>query len=425
MTRDADHATIESLQGEIERLRERVAELEAERSRDDLPYREIFDALPISAVVRLAGGLGVGANRLHWQTTGLSPETVKTSPHNILEDPQVAAGGIVGAFLRAAAGEIVETEPVFYDLSKSGLPGAHDLKLWVETVFFPVVDAAGEKYVVELHRDVTEQQRARREARSQEGLIRALLDNSPMVLVAKDLERRYTMVSRRAREMLDLRWEDLEGKTGDELFPREVAELIQVTDRQVLETLEPVHYDEELRAKGRAYHLFTVKFPLLDAEGKPNGICSISADVTERRAAEEENRRLQEEVLRVREAALRALSTPLIPIAKGVLAMPLIGDVDRARARQVLETLLDGVVRSRARIAILDVTGVTGAGDEVADGLVQVAGAVRLLGAEVVLTGIQPPMARVIAGMDEGLRGCVIRGTFESGIEYALRESRR
>ncbi|WP_437746817.1 STAS domain-containing protein [Sorangium sp. So ce1504] len=102
--------------------------------------------------------------------------------------------------------------------------------------------------------------------------------------------------------------------------------------------------------------------------------------------------------------------------------MPLVGDFDKDRARQVLETLLDGVVQRGARTAILDVTG---AGDEVAQGLVQIAKAVRLLGAEVVLTGVQPQMARVIAAIEESLHGvAVVRSTLESGIDHALRARR-
>jgi anti-anti-sigma regulatory factor len=304
--------TIAALRSENDRLRQRVAELERERGSDDpdlsfrLPYRQIVEHFPIGIVVRRADGASIGANRLHYAATGVEPPTPETKLHNILHDEQAVEGGFAAGFLRAAQGEIVELEPKLVDVSRVGLPGAYDIKLWIDTLFFPVTDEAGARYVIETHRDVTRQQL--------------------------------------------------------ELF--------------------------------------------------------------ERQAAEEENRRLQEEIQRTREAALRALSTPLIPIAEGVLAMPLVGDFDRDRARQVLETLLDGVVQRGARTAILDVTGVTGAGDEVAQGLVQIAKAVRLLGAEVVLTGVQPQMARVIAAIEESLHGVVVRSTLESGIDHALRARR-
>lgn len=74
----------------------------------------------------------------------------------------------------------------------------------------------------------------------------------------------------------------------------------------------------------------------------------------------------------------------------------------------------------RAHVAILDVTGVPGAGPEVVDGLVQAAKAVRLLGAQVVLTGIQPSMAQMLTSMGSSLAGIVTRGTLESGIAYAM-----
>ncbi len=308
MTQRSELHTIEALQSENEQLRRRIAELEAERRRSaqSLPYFEIFDSFPIPIVVRRADGVAVGANRLHYQGTGLSPQDTERLQHNILEDEQAIAGGFVAGFRRAVEGEVVEMPPAFYDLSQSGLPGANDLELWIDTLFFPVVDETGAKYVIEMHRDVTQQQ-------------------------------------------------------------------VELADRQ---------------------------------------------------AAEEENRRLQDEVQRAREATLRALSTPLIPIAEGVLVMPLIGDVDKDRARQVLEALLEGVARNHARSAILDVTGVTGAGREIADGLVQVAKAVRLLGAKVVLTGIQPQMAQAIAAMGEDLRDFVVCGTLESGVAHVLQARR-
>jgi len=269
-----------------------------------------------------------------------------------------------------------------------------------------------------------EQERARSNAPEREGLIRGLLEDSPIILFVKDLEGRYTMASRRASELTGRTAEELRGKTDWELLPQEVAEQYREADQQMLATLEPVQYDSHMPTDTGMRHLFTIKFPLFDAEGKPCGICGISSDVTEHRHAEEENRRLQDEMMRMRDAALRALSTPLIPIAKGVLVMPLMGDVDQERSRQVLETLLHGVSRSRAHIAILDVTGVTSAGPEVADGLIQAARAVRLLGAQVVLTGIQPTMAQTLATMSEGLSDIVTRGTLESGVDYAMRARR-
>lgn len=278
-----------------------------------------------------------------------------------------------------------------------------------------------EERLASVHVDVTELKLAEQAARDRETLLQVIVDNAPMLIYAKDLEGRYTLASRHAAKAMGLSTDASVGKSDFELFPREVAELIVTKDRELLETQQPLSYEESVLEGETRVDLLTTKFPLFDAEGKLYGLCGISTNITELRKAQKEQRELQEEMLRVQETVLRALSTPLIPIAKGVLVMPLIGDVDRGRARHVLETLLHGVARERARIAILDVTGIQSAGPEVADGLVQAAQAVGLLGAQVVLTGVQPAMAQALADLGTSLSNLVIRGTLESGIAYAMR----
>ncbi|MGK3981994.1 PAS domain-containing protein [Sorangium sp. So ce136] len=252
------------------------------------------------------------------------------------------------------------------------------------------------------------------------GMLSAILDNAPMYIYAKDSEGRYLLFNRRCQEIAKCSFEDVRGKSDHELNPREVADAYSQADREVLATGKPMSVEEAVPTGAGTLHVLSVKFPLMDAAGRVAGVCGISTDVTEQRRAEQENQRLQQEMLRMQESMLRVLSTPLIPIARGVLVMPLVGEVDGRRAEQVLEALLDGVASSSARVALLDVTGVPSVGPEVADGLVRVAKAVGLLGAEVVLTGIQPRMAQALVEMGEGLSGIVTRSTLESGIAYAM-----
>ncbi|WP_437600796.1 STAS domain-containing protein [Sorangium sp. So ce590] len=101
--------------------------------------------------------------------------------------------------------------------------------------------------------------------------------------------------------------------------------------------------------------------------------------------------------------------------------MPLIGFFDSARASRIIETLLQGVARHSARIAIIDITGVKAVDVSVAEMLVQAARAAGLLGADVVLTGIRPAIARTLIGLDIDLRGLVTEGTLQGGIAYALK----
>jgi rsbT co-antagonist protein RsbR len=102
--------------------------------------------------------------------------------------------------------------------------------------------------------------------------------------------------------------------------------------------------------------------------------------------------------------------------------MPLIGSLDSARAQQVMDTLLEGVARLHARVAILDITGVQVVDTQVANALIGTARAVRLLGAQVVLTGISPAMAQTLVQLGVELNDIRTLGSLQSGIAYALRQ---
>jgi len=118
---------------------------------------------------------------------------------------------------------------------------------------------------------------------------------------------------------------------------------------------------------------------------------------------------------------LRELSTPLIPLTDHVVIMPLIGTIDSQRARLVLEALLNGVVQHQAELVIIDITGVSVVDAQVAQALISAAQALKLIGAQVMLTGIQPQIAQTLVALDVDLRGIVTQGTLQAGIAVALR----
>jgi rsbT co-antagonist protein RsbR len=152
-------------------------------------------------------------------------------------------------------------------------------------------------------------------------------------------------------------------------------------------------------------------------------VLTIVRDVTERVQAEEALRRNadQQQLIRLQAAALRELSTPLIPISDDVLVMPLVGALDTSRAQQVVEALLQGVAAGHARFAILDITGVPVVDTQVANALLQAAQSVRLLGAQVLITGIRPEVAQTLVGLGVDLGRMITRATLQDGIAYAMR----
>jgi rsbT co-antagonist protein RsbR len=160
--------------------------------------------------------------------------------------------------------------------------------------------------------------------------------------------------------------------------------------------------------------------PVRDVDGRITHILTVWEDITARKRHELEERQQQEEIIQQQQAALAELSTPLLAISETTVVMPLVGTVDSRRVQQIMESLLSGVAASRARIVILDITGVAIVDTQVANAFVRASQAVNLLGCQAVLTGIRPEVAQTLVGLGVDLRSIITRGTLRDGIAYAL-----
>lgn len=118
---------------------------------------------------------------------------------------------------------------------------------------------------------------------------------------------------------------------------------------------------------------------------------------------------------------VRELSTPVIPVCKGVLVLPLVGAIDSSRSAQLMEALLDAIVRARASVVILDVTGVPVVDSWVVDHLLRAVRAAALLGAHCVLAGISPMVAQTMVQIGVDTRGIMACGDLEAAVTYSLR----
>jgi len=272
--------------------------------------------------------------------------------------------------------------------------------------------------------DVTERVKIERELREGEERYRRLVEMAPIAFGLHQRGMIRYLNPAGLKMMGATSPEQLIDKPAIEFVHPDSRATVAARMRRMLETGEAEAMVEErwLRLDGSTMEVETTATPIPYEGG--GGIQVVFHDVSARKRAEEAQRQsaLQQEIIRAHEEALRALSTPIIPVRRGVLVMPLVGKIDEVRAAQILEALLAGVTTHRASFVILDVTGVPEADAGVADALLRAARAVRLLGARVILTGICPAIAQTLVQMGVGLEGLVTLATLEAGIAHAMRE---
>lgn len=174
-----------------------------------------------------------------------------------------------------------------------------------------------------------------------------------------------------------------------------------------------------LTRDGRLLPISQVIVALKDDKGVIQSFGTIIRDlsVIEHFKKLEQELRNQQEMLR---EMLRAMSTPIIPISEHIVVMPLIGTMDKHRAEQFLEAALQGAETRRARVIIIDITGLQHIDTSVAGTLINTAAALKLLGAQVVLTGIRAEIARTLIGLGLDFASLTTRSTLQSGITHAL-----
>ena len=128
----------------------------------------------------------------------------------------------------------------------------------------------------------------------------------------------------------------------------------------------------------------------------------------------------REEVIMRQTDEMTGISTPVVQIWDGILAMPLIGTLDSSRALVVMENLLQEIVRTGSGIAILDISGVPTVDSMVAQHLIKTVNATRLMGAECIISGIRPEIAQTIVHLGIDLSQVVTKSTLASALKHAF-----
>jgi rsbT co-antagonist protein RsbR len=135
--------------------------------------------------------------------------------------------------------------------------------------------------------------------------------------------------------------------------------------------------------------------------------------------------RSREKVIRRQQEEMLELSTPVVQLWEGIVALPLIGTLDSARTSVVMETLLQTIVDTRSELAIIDITGVPTVDTLVAQHLLKTVAAARLMGADCIISGIRPQIAQTMVHLQIDLSAVTTKATMAEALRFALKRSGR
>jgi PAS domain S-box-containing protein len=196
------------------------------------------------------------------------------------------------------------------------------------------------------------------------------------------------------------------------------------TEKELSIALKDGRFEDEswrVRKDGSRFWANVVITPFRDDRGGLRGFGKLTRDLTERRKAEElKAQNAATEAMSRRAQEILEIATPVVQVWEGVILAPLIGSLDSQRTQQLMEKLLESIVVTRSSVALIDITGVPSIDTQTARHLVEAVAAVRLLGADVILTGIRPAIAQTLVHLGVDLSGVTTRSSLSAGLRVAL-----
>ncbi|WP_437956873.1 PAS domain-containing protein [Sorangium sp. So ce119] len=279
----------------------------------------------------------------------------------------------------------------------------------------PVVGDGGEPIrLLCFGQDITEQVKAVEELRERDVILRAILGAVDTSVTRMDRDGFCTFHEGKMLPSLGLRPGQFVGMNvfDPPPAPMDMEPMRRAVRGELVRT--------SVEAFGMAWETWVI--PLRGAHGEPEGAVSFTLDGTEAKRREDELKsRL--EIIERQQKVIRDLSTPIIEVWDGVLTLPMVGVVDSKRAADVMDDLLAAVADKRARFAILDLTGVEVVDTKTASYLIDLVRAIRLLGAEGVITGIRSNVAQTMVSLGLDMSGIATVGNLRAGLKLCMQRA--
>ncbi len=259
--------------------------------------------------------------------------------------------------------------------------------------------AGGRGGAVVSHFDITERKQAEAAAREREQQFATLADSIPQLAWMAEADGHIFWYNRRWYEYTGTTPDEMEGWGWQKVHDPEV--LPQVVERwsESIKTAEPFEMSFPLRGAGGEFRRFLTRvLPLRDSGGGVVRWFGTNTDVEEQKRMETTLARLNEE----RKAVLEEVSTPVVPVWRDVLALPLVGSLDVERMMRATQSALDEVTRTNAQLCIIDITGARIVDAQAVANLSNLVASLKLVGADAVVAGVTAQAARTLVqlGLD-------------------------
>jgi PAS domain S-box-containing protein len=223
----------------------------------------------------------------------------------------------------------------------------------------------------------------------------------------------------------------IKGYTADEIIGKPLSVFYTPedvrsgkTEKELTIAAKEGRFEDEgwrVRKDGSRFWANVVITALYDDTGNLRGFAKVTRDMTERKQAEEAlAQKAASEALSRRAQEILDISTPVVQVWEGIILAPIIGTLDSQRTQQLTEKILDGIVETRSTVALVDITGVPAVDTQTARHLIESISAVRLLGADVILTGIRPAIAQTLVHLGIDLAGVTTRSSLAAGLRAAM-----
>lgn len=246
--------------------------------------------------------------------------------------------------------------------------------------------------------------------------LRELINNVPTNVYATDSQGTCLLSEGGLLASLGLKPEE---RVGTSIFADE--EVLPDVSAAVRRAFAGTASTVEFSLMDRVFSQTTI--PRRDAAGALDGVFCIVSEVTEKRR-DEATLRDQLRIIQQQKSAILDLSTPIIEVWDDVLAAPLVGVIDSERAAVIMQSLLDAIATRRARHVILDLTGVDSVETASAEALVRIIRAITLLGAQAIVTGIQPAIAQTMVGLGLDMTAILTLRSLRDALRHSMHKRR-